>query len=152
MPEAARHILITGDMTDAGRSAEWAEFFAAMLRHPELTERMLILPGNHDINVVDRANPARLDFPTSPGRRLREMRTLSGMLRVQGERARVVDLEGRRLGRTLAEALAPHARQIATFADTGTLRLSAKLAERLGRGVSDGAAARAPTTGSASSC
>ena len=27
-------ILITGDATDAGRSAEWAEFFAALARHP----------------------------------------------------------------------------------------------------------------------
>src|SRR5690606_20547567 len=42
------HILITGDITDAGRSAEWAEFFAAMLRHPTLAARTLILPGNHD--------------------------------------------------------------------------------------------------------
>ncbi len=123
------HILITGDITDAGRSAEWAEFFAAMLRHPGLAERTLILPGNHDINVVDRSNPARLDFPTSPGRRLREMRTLSGICAVQGARTHVVDLEGRRLGRPSTEALAPYAEDIATFADTGTLRLSARLAK-----------------------
>jgi 3',5'-cyclic AMP phosphodiesterase CpdA len=122
------HILITGDVTDAGRSAEWAEFFAAMLRYPALAARMLILPGNHDINVVDRSNPAKLDFPTSPGRRLREMRALSGLCAVQGARTHVVDLPKRRLGRTLEQALAPYAADMATFADTGTLRLSAKLA------------------------
>ena len=122
------HILITGDITDAGRSAEWAEFFAAMLRHPKLAARTLILPGNHDINVVDRSNPARLDFPTSPGRRLREMRALSGICAVQGARTHVVDPDKRRLGQTLEQALAPHADDIATFANTGTLRLSAKLA------------------------
>ena len=122
------HILITGDITDAGRSAEWAEFFAAMLRHPTLAARTLILPGNHDINVVDRSNPAKLDFPTSPGRRLREMRALSGICVMQGARTHVVDLEKRRLGKTLEEALAPYATEIATFADTGTIRLSAKLA------------------------
>lgn len=122
------HILITGDMTDAGRSAEWAEFFAAMLRHPKLAERTLILPGNHDINVVDRSNPARLDFPTSPGRRLREMRALSAMCAVQGARTHVVDLPKRHLGKTLQQVLAPHAADMATFADTGTLRLSAKFA------------------------
>ncbi|MGD9921329.1 MAG: metallophosphoesterase [Pseudorhodoplanes sp.] len=122
------HILITGDITDAGRSAEWAEFFVAMLRHPKIAERCLILPGNHDINVVDRSNPAKLDFPTSPGRRLREMRALSGISAVQGKRTHVVDLEKRRLGKTLDEALAPYADDIATFADTGTIRLSAKLA------------------------
>ena len=65
-------VLITGDMTDAGRSAEWAEFLDAMQRHPALAARSLILPGNHDVNIVDRANPARLELPGSPGRRLRQ--------------------------------------------------------------------------------
>jgi 3',5'-cyclic AMP phosphodiesterase CpdA len=123
------HILITGDITDAGRSAEWAEFFSAMLKHPVLAARTLILPGNHDINVVDRSNPAKLDFPTSPGRRLREMRALSGICAVQGKRTHVVDLPKRRLGSTLADALAPYADDIETFADTGRLRLTAKLAK-----------------------
>ena len=50
-------ILITGDMTDAGRSSEWADFMDAVSRHPRLAERMLMIPGNHDLNIVDRANP-----------------------------------------------------------------------------------------------
>jgi 3',5'-cyclic AMP phosphodiesterase CpdA len=123
------HILITGDITDAGRSAEWAEFFASMLRHPTLAARTLILPGNHDINVVDRSNPAKLDFPTSPGRRLREMRALSGICAVQGARTYIVDPFTRRLGKTLEQALTPYAKDIATFADTGTLRLSMRLSQ-----------------------
>ena len=122
------HILITGDVTDTGRSAEWAEFFAALLRHPTIKDRVLILPGNHDINVVDRTNPAKLDFPLSPGRRLREMRALSGICAVQGKRTHVVDLKSRRIGKTLDEALAPYADDIARFADTGAIRLSARLA------------------------
>jgi predicted MPP superfamily phosphohydrolase len=122
------HILISGDITDAGRSAEWAEFFTAVLRHPTLADRLLIIPGNHDINVVDRTNPARLDFPTSPGRRLREMRSLSGIAAVQAKRVHVVDLAKRRMGRTLDHALSPHAADMQAFADTGRLRLSAKLA------------------------
>ena len=64
-------ILITGDMTDAGRSSEWAEFLDAVMRHPGLAGRMLMIPGNHDLNIVDRANPARLDLPMSPNKRLR---------------------------------------------------------------------------------
>jgi predicted MPP superfamily phosphohydrolase len=120
-------VLITGDITDAGRSAEWAEFFDLVLRHPALRDRILILPGNHDINVVDRANPARLDLPLSPGRRLREMRALSGIAAVQGQRVRVVDLAKGRLGAPLDEFLAGHAADIAAFADRGTLRLSARL-------------------------
>ena len=34
-------ILITGDMTDAGLSIEWAAFDDVLARHPELKERML---------------------------------------------------------------------------------------------------------------
>src|SRR5262249_33694960 len=59
-------ILITGDLTDAGISAEWAAFLDLIAVYPGLAQRMLLLPGNHDLNVVDRANPARLDLPTSP--------------------------------------------------------------------------------------
>jgi len=120
-------ILVTGDMTDAGRSTEWAEFMAALASHPELANRMLLLPGNHDINVVDRANPARLELPTSPGRRLREMRALSAIAAVQGDRVRVVDLVSGRLGDTLSDALAPYRSSILEFASTGTLRLSVEL-------------------------
>jgi hypothetical protein len=123
------HILITGDITDAGLSAEWAEFFSVLLQRPDIAARMLILPGNHDINIVDRLNPARLDFPTSPGRRLREMRALSAICAVQGARTHVVDLRNRRLGQTLEQSLGPHAADIATFANTGELRLSMALSQ-----------------------
>ena len=122
------HIIITGDITDAGLSAEWAEFFTALSRHPKLAERTLLLPGNHDINVVDRANPARLDLPTSPGPRLREVRSLSGIAAVQAGRVHVVDLLKRRLGDTLEQALMPHRADIAKFADTGSIWLSGRLA------------------------
>ncbi len=120
-------LLITGDMTDAGRSAEWAEFLDLMARHPALAERCLILPGNHDLNIVDRANPARLELPTSPGKRLRQMRTLSAMAAIQGERVQVLDRERTGLASTLAAALEPHREAIGVFADAGTLRLSAGL-------------------------
>ena len=61
-------VLVSGDMTDAGRATEWAEFMDALEQFPALAERMLILPGNHDLNIVDRLNPARLDLPFSPGK------------------------------------------------------------------------------------
>jgi len=120
-------VLITGDITDAGRSAEWAEFFELLAKHPRLAERTLLLPGNHDTNVVDRANPSRFELPVAPGRYLREMRTLSAIAAVQGSRVQVVDLEKRRLGGTLEAALAPHRSAIAAFADSGRLRLIAKV-------------------------
>lgn len=120
-------LLITGDMTDAGRSAEWAEFLDAMQRHGELAARCLVLPGNHDVNIVDRANPARLELPGSPGKRLRQMRTLSVMAALQGARVQVFDQHRTRLAGSLSEALEPHSERIAAFADAGGLRLSAGL-------------------------
>jgi hypothetical protein len=122
-------VLVTGDVTDAGRSAEWAEFLEVLAGHPELGRRTLLLPGNHDLNIVDRANPARLDLPLSPGLRLRQMRALSAMAAVQGDRVHLVDAATGRLGATLSAALAPHRSAIAAFADTGALRLSISLAQ-----------------------
>ena len=122
-------VLITGDMTDAGSSAEWAEFLDAMTAHPTIAERVLILPGNHDLNIVDRANPARMDLPTSPNRRLRQLRTLSAMMELQGNRVRVVEYGRRRIGKTLAEYLEPHLKQMVRFADRATPLLSYALPE-----------------------
>ncbi len=101
-------ILITGDMTDAGVASEWAELLDDLAEHPRLSGRVLMLPGNHDVNIVDRANPARMDLPTSPNRRLRQIRCLSAMSAIQGIAVRVVDLENGRLGGTLAELLKKH--------------------------------------------
>jgi hypothetical protein len=50
-----------------------------------------MLPGNHDLNVVDRADPARLELPTGTGKALREMRMLSALVAVQGDRVLVMD-------------------------------------------------------------
>ncbi|KRR07188.1 metallophosphoesterase family protein [Bradyrhizobium valentinum] len=115
------HVLITGDMTDAGRASEWAEFLDAMALYPELAARTILLPGNHDVNIVDRANPARLDLPFSPGKRLRQIRTLSAMAAVQGNRVHVVDTTGKPAA-TLHEALAPHRDAIVALATHGGMR------------------------------
>jgi hypothetical protein len=122
-------VLITGDMTDAGRSGEWAEFFDAIADHPSLSGRILLLPGNHDVNIVDRANPARLDLPTSPNKRLRKVRTLSALAAIQGERVRIVDRAGGRLGASLAATLEPHLPHMIAFADAGKPSLTKELAD-----------------------
>jgi len=127
--EPLHAILITGDMTDAGRSTEWAEFFDAVAQYPSLKEIMLILPGNHDLNIVDRANPARLDLPTSQNKKLRKVRMLSAMVAVQGERVRLVDQKAGRLGENLAAALAPHLGNVVGFADAGRPRMTNELSE-----------------------
>jgi hypothetical protein len=120
-------ILITGDMTDAGRSAEWSELLDALATHPALSERTLILPGNHDLNIVDRANPARLDLPTSPNRMLRRLRFLSAVEALHGERVCLIDQVGGCLAGSLSEALKPHRAAIAKFAEAGKPRLSKTL-------------------------
>ena len=137
-------------MTDAGRSSEWATFLDALARHPELAARMLILPGNHDVNIVDRANPARLDLPFSPSKRLRQMRTLSAMAAVQGDRVRVVDAMANTRPQRSHEALAPHREAIAALRRQGGLRLSAASARLWDDSVSDDAAAGQAKTASAS--
>lgn len=112
-------VLVTGDMTDAGRSSEWAEFLEALeTLAPALRARMLFLPGNHDVNVVDRANPARLDLPFSPGKRLRELRALGLLADLQAERV-VVAGAGATFDATLAAWLEPNAQALATFVRTG---------------------------------
>ena len=120
-------VLVCGDLTDAGRATEWAEFLDTVARHPVLASRMIVVPGNHDLNIVDRSNPARLDLPFSTGKRLRQMRTLSAIAAVQGNRVRVVDPGAGQLARTLNEALAPHRESIAAFVETGGLRRALRL-------------------------
>jgi len=115
-------ILVTGDITDAGLATEWAEFFDALSQFPHVAERMLMIPGNHDINVVNRANPAQFDLPTSPSKKLRKLRVLSALNAVQGSRVRVLDQRTKRLDQTLAGALSPHVAGMVTFADTGKPR------------------------------
>jgi predicted MPP superfamily phosphohydrolase len=122
-------ILITGDLTDAGRSAEWSELLDALAAHPLISERILILPGNHDLNIVDRANPARLDLPTSPNRRLRRLRFLSAVDVLHGERVRLIDQSSRSLAGSLSDALKPYRAEMARFADLGKPRFSRSLDE-----------------------
>jgi hypothetical protein len=125
------HVLISGDMTDAGRATEWAEFLDVLSHYPDLVARTFVLPGNHDINIVDRANPARLDLPFSPGKRLRQVRTLSTIAAIQGDSAFVVK-DGKGHTTTLNDALVPYRGQMADFADLGGLQRAARL-----RGIFD---------------
>jgi Calcineurin-like phosphoesterase len=121
-------IMITGDLTDAGRSAEWAEFFDVLAAYPELAELVVALPGNHDVNVVDRASPARMELPTSPTKRLRVARVMSALGRLQGMRCRIIEREAGRVGPMLADVLNLHANDMVTFADRGTVRQSRSIA------------------------
>nr|WP_255569441.1 metallophosphoesterase [Neoroseomonas alba] len=117
-------VLISGDITDAARNAEFIAFDEAVARHPTLRDRILIIPGNHDVNIVDRANPSRLELPTAPGGALRRLRFLSAMARLQGGRVHVVDRATRRIGPTLDAWLEAGGRgaALARFMDAGGMR------------------------------
>ena len=88
-----------------------------------------MLPGNHDLNIVDRANPARMDLPTSPNRPLRQIRCLSAMNAVQGRHVRVIDRTEDCIGGTLEEALRPHEAALERFADIARPILSKEIPE-----------------------
>ncbi|HEU4996572.1 MAG TPA: metallophosphoesterase [Gemmatimonadaceae bacterium] len=121
-------ILITGDLTDAGTSAEWAELLDVFDANPALADLIVALPGNHDVNIVDRANPARLDLPGSPKMRLRQVRTLSALEVIQGARVHVVTEDtGRVDTTTLTDSMRSHAAELTAFADNGSRRLSRSL-------------------------
>ncbi|PPE81984.1 metallophosphoesterase [Kaistia algarum] len=120
-------LLVSGDVTDAGRSSEWAEFLDQLEPYPQLVERLVAIPGNHDLNIVDRANPARLDLPTSPNRRLRQLRALSTFARLQGDRVRIVDAETQHLGPPLAELMEKYRSDIEHFVDSGAVGVSIRL-------------------------
>lgn len=117
-------ILVTGDITDAGRNAEFIAFEEALARWPGLRDRVLIVPGNHDVNIVDRANPSRLELPQAPGGALRRLRFLAAMAGLQGGRVHLVDRATGGAGPTLAAWLAAEGRGalLARFMDRGGVR------------------------------
>jgi len=98
-------VLVSGDITDAGTRAEWAEFIDLLRACPELRKRLSLVPGNHDVNIVDRANPGRLDLPWSGGQGLRRLRTVLALDAIQGDRTHIVDRASGGLGPLLKDYL-----------------------------------------------
>lgn len=78
-------VCITGDVTDTGRSREWARFFEIF--DPDLRQKLILVPGNHDLNIVDPQNYAAVEHTARLGQRLRIARMLSAMDAVMGARA-----------------------------------------------------------------
>ena len=117
-------ILVSGDVTDSGTRAEWAAFFDLLHRHPELRSRLSFIPGNHDVNIVDRTNAARLDVPWSASQALRKLRTVLALDAVQGNRVYLVDRVSGDLGPLLADYLRKGDRfkRMRDLAERGSIR------------------------------
>jgi 3',5'-cyclic AMP phosphodiesterase CpdA len=118
---ALDRVLVTGDVTDAGTRAEWAEFLDLLRDHP-LRDRISFVPGNHDVNIVDRTNPGRFDLPWSARQALRRLRTVLALDALQGDRARVVDRDSGNLGPLLTDYLRENGRAdlLRELAEDGT--------------------------------
>ena len=121
---ALDRIIVTGDITDAGTRAEWLEFLALVQAWPDLRRRLLFVPGNHDINIVDRTNPGRLDLPWSVAGAVRKLRVILALDAVQGESVHVVDRASGALGGTLRDYLRSGNRStlLRDLAERGTWR------------------------------
>jgi len=98
-------VLVTGDVTDTGTRAEWLEFLDLLRCYPDLRSRVLFVPGNHDVNIVDRTNTGRFDIPWSVSHALRRLRFVVALDSVQGDRVHLVDRTSGRIGPTLAQYL-----------------------------------------------
>jgi hypothetical protein len=117
-------ILVTGDITDAGTRAEWAEFIDLFRKYPELRARTSFVPGNHDVNIVDRNNPGRFDLPGSASQSLRKLRVVLALDALQGSRAHVVDRASGKLGPSLQNYLRDDGRaeRLRALAQSGSVR------------------------------
>jgi len=117
-------VFVTGDITDAGTRAEWAEFLDLLKGCPALRARLSFVPGNHDVNIIDRTNPARLELPWSAGPSLRKLRVVLALEAVQGERTHVVDRASGALGPSLRDYLreGERAERLRALARRGTMR------------------------------
>src|SRR5262245_47689362 len=98
-------VLVTGDITDAGTRAEWVEFFDLLRRSPALRDRVLFVPGNHDVNIVDRTNPGRFEVAWGSGFALRKLRAVLALDVIQGRSVHVLDRTSGAVGPTLHDYL-----------------------------------------------
>lgn len=117
-------ILLTGDVTDAGTRTEWVEFMDRTALHPQFSGRLLMLPGNHDVNIADRADAAKLELPWSVSMALRKLRFLIAADSLQGTRVHLVDHVSGKLGPTLDSFLRSDGRQdqMRSLAALGSIR------------------------------
>jgi predicted phosphodiesterase len=106
-------IVITGDITDAGLAAEWAQFLEIV--PAEIRRKIVLVPGNHDINVVSPTNKGAVESVRRYGFRLRLVRFLAVLDLIQGERA-WVSFEGERV--SVRALLHGYEATLNKFADT----------------------------------
>jgi hypothetical protein len=84
-------ILVTGDLTDTGAADEWE----LAMRHLALVprERVLVIPGNHDVSIVAR-DKWSMEGESGFLRAVRLLRMIAAMDAIQGDRAHILAGDG----------------------------------------------------------
>jgi hypothetical protein len=88
--ESAHCLLVTGDVTDTGAPEEWRLFFQAFKGFEWMMEKMVLVPGNHDVNVFHALPLYLSDGDDAPQRKLNLIRVLYGINLFQGRRAYII--------------------------------------------------------------
>lgn len=84
-------LLLTGDITNAGDAGEWTAFNESLKRLPaEALDRMIVIPGNHDLNISHPSELAASDDVSRLMRQVRMVRMIDAIERIQGSRSWVV--------------------------------------------------------------
>jgi metallophosphoesterase superfamily enzyme len=114
-------VVLTGDITDAGRETEWKSFIGAWQQVPaEARVRCFIVPGNHDLNVVAPLQHALQKVGNSAidERIAKEILFAKFVNELQGERCEVlptIKAEDDVRPIPMSEWLGPHAAAVDSF-------------------------------------
>ena len=81
--------LFTGDITDTGSAQAWERFVDSC--PPELQSKLILVPGNHDLNLQDGLLALKAEHMSSTGRRNRQTRMILAMVEIMKDRAYVFD-------------------------------------------------------------
>ncbi|MFY0564072.1 metallophosphoesterase family protein [Archangium lansingense] len=81
-------LLITGDVTDSGRGEEWQRVFEILGGlSTSVREKMVLVPGNHDVNITNSVDHWEAEGAGMPKRNVRLVRVMAALELVQGQRA-----------------------------------------------------------------
>ncbi len=87
-------VLVTGDITDAGTATAWNRLLRAT--PASLIDKLILLPGNHDLNLQDRYLIRRAERLDGFGRKMRQVRAMCVMTEIMGNRAWLIDRRNNR--------------------------------------------------------
>ncbi|HEX8605462.1 MAG TPA: metallophosphoesterase, partial [Pseudoduganella sp.] len=82
-------VLLTGDITDTGAANAWLRFLDNC--PPDLQSKVLLVPGNHDLNFQDSLLAAQAERAGGAGRRRRQIRMIAAMCELMQERPLLLD-------------------------------------------------------------